>query len=515
MFDWEDQELAIIWGETDDHIVPYPEESERKSQPFFMYHDNNEAQEEPSHSKLSEQNPDATKIELHGGKPECNDDLYFAASDLEQNCIGKEVDLEKGSQISKDHNEIRELNDIISNSWANIGSFDDLDRIFSDDNVDHASLDGTWLPPEINVQIFDSQSFPDSSKSYSSSVLDHEKIHHQSTYLPYQQISNPYFPAYSYGNRSDHCTSMSVFPGTDDEHHPVLSNVEVCLSERVSIDKSTDTLMKSQNMTPQEKIEKLRRRQQMRALLPIKKQQQQLSHSVPITDYSTAQKSSEDNKVLHFVRTDLEGAENMDTICDPSSPLKQDGVSMEMVDHNVEHTVLYQLQDAISKLDTNTRLCIRDSLFRLTQSATQRNYASDAISTSRHGDLEAKILKENISNQESLMERPSAETKTNGIDRALAHLLFHQPLKSISKQTGTPVSSISSRNPPSLEISASSIPPLSFVTKSSVNEHNISTHGSNSPCPINEPHPEDLPQQPQTDASMDLKMKQKMLGDFH
>jgi hypothetical protein len=97
-------------------------------------------------------------------------------------------------------------------------------------------------------------------------------------------------------------------------------------------------------MTPQEKIEKLRRRQQIQAMLAIQKQQQQLVH----------QKCSQENQIQHVEGADLE-VEDLSTLAsfDPNSPIEQDDsntVSLAVNDYSMEDTVLYRLQDIISKV---------------------------------------------------------------------------------------------------------------------------------------------------------------------
>jgi hypothetical protein len=97
-------------------------------------------------------------------------------------------------------------------------------------------------------------------------------------------------------------------------------------------------------MTPQEKIEKLRRRQQIQAMLVIQKQQQQLVH----------QKCSQENQIQHVEGADLE-VEDLSTLAsfDPNSPIEQDDsntVSLAVNDYSMEDTVLYRLQDIISKV---------------------------------------------------------------------------------------------------------------------------------------------------------------------
>ncbi|KAL7608271.1 hypothetical protein Lser_V15G13812 [Lactuca serriola] len=77
----------------------------------------------------------------------------------------------------------------------------------------------------------------------------------------------------------------------------------------------------------------------------------------------------------------------------------------------------HQLQQVMEQLDLRTKLCIRDSLYRLARSAEQQ-HNNPGISSSAT-DI-------NDSNN-GLMDM---ETNTNPIDRSVAHLLFHRPSKS-------------------------------------------------------------------------------------
>jgi hypothetical protein len=101
-------------------------------------------------------------------------------------------------------------------------------------------------------------------------------------------------------------------------------------------------------MTPQEKIEKLRRRQQMQAMLAIQKQQQVLGHQVPSTSKYVTQKYHPENQ-SHL-------SDGTDSKIEDSStfpPIEQNDsntISLAIDDDFVEETILYKLQDVISKV---------------------------------------------------------------------------------------------------------------------------------------------------------------------
>lgn len=77
------------------------------------------------------------------------------------------------------------------------------------------------------------------------------------------------------------------------------------------------------------------------------------------------------------------------------------------------------------QLDIRTKLCIRDSLYRLAKSAEQRH--NDANASPQVGDdIEAckAVMTQDANRCTGFM---NIETDTNPIDRTIAHLLFHRP----------------------------------------------------------------------------------------
>eukprot|EP00258_Populus_trichocarpa_P037843 XP_024453862.1 protein LNK2 isoform X1 [Populus trichocarpa] len=151
--------------------------------------------------------------------------------------------------------------------------------------------------------------------------------------LLHTSITNPYS-----------MPGLSHIQSGDFKHQPLASGYEVSsVSGNANpINKLADCPVKPQRMTPQEKIEKLRRRQQMQAMLAIQKQQQQLVH----------QKCSQENQIQH-----VEGAgpevEDLSTLAsfDPNSPIEQDDsntVSLAVNDYSMEDTVLYMLQELVT-----------------------------------------------------------------------------------------------------------------------------------------------------------------------
>ncbi|KAH9698383.1 protein LNK2 [Citrus sinensis] len=149
MFDWNDEELTnIIWGEngkSDDHIVPYQEENED-------YGNKKEWSQEATAIKPAERKMPEVKIDFNGGKLECSSNFNscernsvsgigtnvsnriaeIAKSNSTSNAV--KADLDKDSEIFENPQDGKDQGDFVDYSWANIGSFDDLDQIFSNDD---------------------------------------------------------------------------------------------------------------------------------------------------------------------------------------------------------------------------------------------------------------------------------------------------------------------------------------------------------------------------------------------
>lgn len=175
--------------------------------------------------------------------------------------------------------------------------------------------------------------------------------------FPYQHVSNQFVSQTMYGTLTNACQATPVLshiqPGQF-KHQNLLSGSDVSPGSANPVNKSADTCSKPVTMTTQEKIEKLRRRQQLQALLAIKKQQQQFSHQVSCTNQSSTQKCPQENQIQHSERADLE-VEDLSTlpVLDPNSPIEQDDsntVSAAVEYYSAEDTVLYRLQDIIAKV---------------------------------------------------------------------------------------------------------------------------------------------------------------------
>ncbi|XP_059653325.1 protein LNK1-like [Cornus florida] len=101
-------------------------------------------------------------------------------------------------------------------------------------------------------------------------------------------------------------------------------------------------------------------------------------------------------------------------------------LSSELNEISQEATSFRQLQHVMEQLDIRTKLCIRDSLYRLARSAERRHNCANLNGGSRD-DTGGALMDEGTNKCNGFMD---IETNTNPIDRSIAHLLFHRPLDS-------------------------------------------------------------------------------------
>ncbi|XP_075500998.1 protein LNK2-like isoform X6 [Primulina tabacum] len=577
MFDWNDEELTnIIWGEAreigDDHIVPYPDQNE-ENRPVLSDHMKKDMNHEIARVSPIEQKKPCTNTE-HGvevvgsckygihdppskgfsnARPDGSDLAITNIEKVDQDSMGTAASnnmmttKDATKQIDKVYDFLqnppddREQGDFVDYGWANIGSFDDLDRIFRNDpicgvmncggSVDEPwlssqgvtsrtsilmptsgdssdmplgalnSLDGSEIGAEFTLdcshsfvsvnetfkeikshvgqdeqgnnkkrlpkghkcqkskekneirhlhdlgyarssraspsQLFSIHYAPSMVNQYPPLVLSQQWQSQRAEPFQQKQCTGPLLSSSLYGNVF-HYPAMSIVP----QFHPVEGNHEN--GNANSPKNSVDGAVKHPTMTPKEKIEKLRRCQQSRAVLAIQKQQQQFGNHLSV-EYSTME--GENIEVDGNLSTLLSLDHSTSTEVNDSN-----AVSITFDNRSVEESVFYQLQETISKLDIQIRLSIRDSLFRLAQSAIKRHRPSDTGTI----NIRDEVLSKYIDTHERTSTISDEETDTNPIDRTVAHLLFRRPVElsgKLSKKHDSPVSAYISheRKPRTLE----------------------------------------------------------------
>lgn len=543
MFDWDDEELSdIIWGETggdNDHLVPYQVENDVK--PPVSRGDNVEEEwniealrVKSGHQKKLDTKSDS-HVRLERSSKHATDEACPAlalsmdswsglssCTEPSKNSKHEDGSIQQGtnSEFFQKQQEDGEQSDFIDYDWDSIRSFDDLEKIFCNDDqiFGHTSLPSTdelWsstkdLPSSPEKHFPMSIESPNLGLGELRSTIENfetEEEYMLDQYHPfsraYDEVNNiapnvsemiPTYdgdkkipivkqqtaleiggevPAYSlqlanrviatlnqpsgkdlsgswstsikelnsqYSSVNQQCPSVVLSqPNHLQGPQPLQYNQNLSsptLASPVPGDFANQyrmnftpfnagpTTLKSVTMTPREKIEKLRRRQQMRAMIAIQQKQQEFSDQPLSTDHSM----------------EVEGSFcTLASVVDPNSPSEKNGCSstagVVVEDHSEEESVLNRLQEIISKLDIRIRLCIRDSLFRLARSADQRQHTdNDTISTNK-GIQELALNQEELNTNNSdykIARLPNVEAETNPIDRTVAHLLFHQPMEVLS-----------------------------------------------------------------------------------
>ncbi|KAI5063795.1 hypothetical protein GOP47_0020465 [Adiantum capillus-veneris] len=204
-----------------------------------------------------------------------------------------------------------------------------------------------------------------------------------------------------------------------------------------TFDVSSQSPTASSTMTPQEKIEKLRWRQKMQARLAVEQQQQQLINQRLIPEQ--AQFARPSSSPLNHCEEVLGGPVRLaqSQCAEPLNwngrPSSLEGAMLEDGDESLAAIVLHQLLNIASKMDTRTRLCLRDGFGRLARNARQRRAAGDSRGLKRNSELihrsgtaESSSSSEQSCSQRLLTVDDIVETETNPMDRFIAHLLFHK-----------------------------------------------------------------------------------------
>uniref|UniRef100_A0A5B6ZCE4 Protein LNK1 n=1 Tax=Davidia involucrata TaxID=16924 RepID=A0A5B6ZCE4_DAVIN len=113
---------------------------------------------------------------------------------------------------------------------------------------------------------------------------------------------------------------------------------------------------------------------------------------------------------------------------DSSNVQESSSMRSRLDEISLESTSFCQLQHIMEQLDIRTKLCIRDSLYRLARSAEQRhNYANLNGGSRDDRETSGALMDEETNKCTGFMDM---ETNTNPIDRSIAHLLFHRPSES-------------------------------------------------------------------------------------
>ncbi|KAK7400308.1 hypothetical protein VNO78_11513 [Psophocarpus tetragonolobus] len=228
-----------------------------------------------------------------------------------------------------------------------------------------------------------------------------------------------------YGHASNYTCLLPTLSGSRSEHdgHPSPSFKEASF---VSNMESAQCHLEAFSLKRKDERENLYLLCNEAQLVSPSFKSENMTNSVPFKSPDSAQ------KVAHQFDSENEGHSEVEGVSigfsqeiDSSNMQESSSMSSALDETSHEATSFRQLQQVMDQLDIRTKLCIRDSLYRLAKSAEERH--NDTNASGQIGDdVEAckAVTTQDIHGCTGFM---NMETNTNPIDRTIAHLLFHRP----------------------------------------------------------------------------------------
>ncbi|XP_007042980.2 PREDICTED: protein LNK1 isoform X1 [Theobroma cacao] len=266
-----------------------------------------------------------------------------------------------------------------------------------------------------------------SCQLFSPSGLQRHKQNIGADSVSYLQTNIP-FMHFSYSSPSDQISMCPTVSSTKSENngHPSSTNESSYASNQVqSIESSRGPSFEAPASLTNEKRGKLYHHQDTQVPLNrnVKraKIESQMAFCDPVTVKKQVRQSEQDEG-----HSEVEGVSVGKPAELDSSNAQESSCVRSMLDEvSLEATSFRQLQQVMEKLDIRTKLCIRDSLYRLARSAEQRhNCVNTKGGIGDDKDASGPLVAEETNKCTGFMDM---ETDTNPIDRSIAHLLFHRP----------------------------------------------------------------------------------------
>ncbi|TYG74509.1 hypothetical protein ES288_D04G188300v1 [Gossypium darwinii] len=270
--------------------------------------------------------------------------------------------------------------------------------------------------------------FSDSScQLFSSLDFQRSKLNDGPDSVNYRQTNIPYMHL-SYSGSLDQVSICPTVSSAKSENNGQSSskNESSYASNKVhSIDSSHGPLFEAPAIITNEKRGKPHRRQDTEIPLNRNVKQAKIDTRMAFCDPVTIQKQvcqSEQDEG----HSEVEGVSVGNPAELDSSNVRESSCVVSPFDEvSLEATSFRRLQQVMEKLDIRTKLCIRDSLYRLARSAEQRHNCTKTKSGISDGnDGSGSSASEETNRCTGFMDM---ETDTNPIDRSIAHLLFHRP----------------------------------------------------------------------------------------
>ncbi|TYI49150.1 hypothetical protein E1A91_D12G015600v1 [Gossypium mustelinum] len=240
------------------------------------------------------------------------------------------------------------------------------------------------------------------------------------TNIPYMHLN--------YSSPLDQLLGCRTFSSIKSENngYPSSTNKSSYASDQVqSIESSSGPSFGGPAIIMNEKREELHYQQDKQA--PLKKNVKhakvgsKMAFYDPVTVQKQVRQSEQDEG-----HSEVEGVSvGKLTQLDSSNDQLSSCMSSVLDEVSLEASSFWQLQQVMEKLDIRTKLCIRDSLYRLARSAEQRHNCTNTKGGIKEEKDEAGSFVANETNK--CTRFMDMETGTNSIDRSIAHLLFHRP----------------------------------------------------------------------------------------
>lgn len=199
-----------------------------------------------------------------------------------------------------------------------------------------------------------------------------------------------------------------------------------------------------------EKREMLHHQPPLQSSFSSKAKNMEMGVQVPLCDPVSVEKKVQYSGKNFESRIDGEGVPGE---FGSSTMQESSSVSSGLDEISLEAASFRHLQLVMEQLDLRTKLCIRDSLYRLARSAEQRHNQANLKGSYCGDDRDARgvPLAEGTNKCSGFMDM---ETGTNPIDRSIAHLLFHRPSESpvITAQDSLSFKSATPMEPDPIEV---------------------------------------------------------------
>ncbi|KAK1258264.1 hypothetical protein QJS04_geneDACA022503 [Acorus gramineus] len=254
------------------------------------------------------------------------------------------------------------------------------------------------------------------SHVYSSQLVSQQDQFGGPDSFSYQQ---PPYNQLDYGNHPHHVAVNHSSDEKSENNIPNSYGPSQASNHFQPIKRSSDLISKSPMRMTEGKAENLWRKQQIHVPFSTEHHEYNGQHS-QLLDQAPVQKklhiiSKEVGIGLEDVNFDLPALEMESSIVQENSCM----VSISSDVTSLESTSFRQLQDVVDQMDVRTKLCIRDSLYRLARSAEQRHN----LENSNPEDARRNLAIEELSKSSGYVD---VETDTNPIDRSIAYLLFYR-----------------------------------------------------------------------------------------